>query len=153
LNVGKEHIAFLVEEELYNFNTLDACNAEKNDERLIFYDWLADSAMTSHVTHQCEAFTTYMPSANTYVTGVGGKEATIAGQGTIELILTYNGQSYTLLLENVLHMPRTQNNLILLGRWDAAGGHYMGGGEVITLSQEIESELPKAIKLAMIYTR
>ena len=44
-----------------------------------------------------------------------------------------NECDYTLLLENVLHVPGTQNNLILLGCWDAASGHYTGGGGAITL--------------------
>jgi hypothetical protein len=106
-NVIEEHIAFSVKEELYNFNTHDTCNVEGMDERLIFYDWMADSATSSHVTHQHEAFTTYTPITNKLVTCVGGKEAIIAGQGTVELISTCKGQSYTLLLENVLHVPGT----------------------------------------------
>jgi hypothetical protein len=112
----------------------DACNMEGNDERLILYDWLADSATTSHIMHQHEAFTSYTPWRTCRsITGVGGKEVLIAGRGTVELSSTCNGQQYTLLLLNVLHMPRTQNNLLLLGRWDAAGGNYFGGKGSITL--------------------
>ena len=106
---------FPVEEEMFNFDTYDACNADGNDEQLIFYNWLADSVTTSHVTHQCEAFINYTPLGNSSVTGVGGKEATIAGQGTVELNSTCNGVNYILHLENMLHVPGTRNNLILLG--------------------------------------
>jgi hypothetical protein len=115
-NMGEEKIAFMVDdEELYNFDTFDACNAAGNDERLILYDWLADSATTSHITHQREAFTSYTPLGKGSVTGVGGKQATIAGQGTVELVSTCNGQEFTLLLQNVLYVPGTRNNLISLG--------------------------------------
>jgi len=81
-----------VEEELYNFDAFNACNARGNDEHLIYYNWLADSAMTSHSSHQCNTFMTYTSLGNTSVTGVGGKEATIAGQGTIELVSTCKDQ-------------------------------------------------------------
>jgi hypothetical protein len=132
-NVGGEYIAYPVDEELYNFDSYDACNDAIIDERLIYYDWLADSATTSHVTHQREAFITYTPMGNISVTGVGGKEAKIIGRGTVELISTYNGQNYIHHLENVIHVPGTRNNLILLGRWDEAGGRYIGGKGKITL--------------------
>ena len=67
------------------------------------------------------------------MTGVGGKEAQIAGRGTVELISTCNGQKYLLHLENVLHVPGQKNNLISLGRWDTAGGKYIGGKGQLTL--------------------
>jgi hypothetical protein len=103
----------------------DACNAEGNDEHLILYDWLADSATTSHIMHHREAFASYTPLGSSSITEVGGKEVSIAGWGTLELVLTCKGQKYIFLLQNVLHVPGT---LISLGCWDAAGGHYIGGG-------------------------
>ena len=108
MNYGQEEITFLADEEHYNFDTFDACNI---DHQLIYYDWLADTATTSHVTHQREAFTEYTPMGNTSVTDVGGKEATIMGCGTVELKSTCNGTKYNLCLENVLHVPGTRNNL------------------------------------------
>jgi len=106
MNVG-EYIAFPVEEELHNCDLFDACNTGGIDECLIYYDWLADSAMTSHISHQCDAFTTYTSMGNKTVIGVGGREATIQGRGTIELVLTCKECDYILLLENVLHVPGT----------------------------------------------
>ena len=132
-NLGKEQIAFMVDEECYNFDTFNECNAEGIDECLVLYDWLADTATTSHISHQHEAFTSYIPLGMGSVTGVGGNQATVAGQGTVELVSTCNGQKFNLLLQNVLHVPRTQNNLISFGQWDAVGGHYVGGRGRITL--------------------
>ena len=55
--------------------------------------------------HQCEAFINYTPLGNTSITGVGGKEANIAGQGTVA---TCNeGINFVLCLENILHVPGT----------------------------------------------
>ena len=51
-NMIEEHIVFPMEEEMLNFDTYNTCNADGNDEQLIFYDWLADSVTTSHVMHQ-----------------------------------------------------------------------------------------------------
>ena len=53
------------------------------------------------------------------------------GHRTVELKLTCNGTEYNLHLENVLHVPGTQNNLISLGRWDAAGGN----GEIMLITK------------------
>ena len=52
MNCGQEEIAFQADEEHYNFDTFDACNVDVNDHQLIYYDWLADMATTSHVMHQ-----------------------------------------------------------------------------------------------------
>ena len=90
-------------------------------------------ATTSHVTHQREAFTNYTPMGHSSITGVGRKEALIMGCRTVELKLTCDGAEYILHLENVLHVPGMQNNLILLERWDAAGGCYNTKNGEITL--------------------
>ena len=114
-NLGEEEIVFTVDEEYYNFDTFDKCNVEGMDERLILYDWLADTATTSHITHQREALTNYTPSEKSSVTGVGGNQAAIAGKGTVELVSTCRGRKFNLILQNVLHVPGTRNNIILLG--------------------------------------
>ena len=64
--------------------------------------------------HQREAFTDYTPMGNSSVTGVSRKEALIMGHRAVELKSTCNGAKYILHLENVLHVPGMQNNLILL---------------------------------------
>jgi len=102
-NVVGEQIAFmvdeeLVDEELYNFDMFEECNAGGINEHLVLYDWLADSATTLHITHQWEAFTSYTHLGRSSVTGVGGNQVTIAGQGTVELVSTCNGQEFILLV-------------------------------------------------------
>jgi hypothetical protein len=131
-NVVQERI-FVPDKEAYNFDTYNACNSNGNDERMLFYDWLADSATTSHVTHEQSAFTSYTPMKNASVIGVGGKQSMIAGQGTVELISTCNGKQYILYLQRVLHVPGTRNNLILLEKWDKVEGRYIGENGTITL--------------------
>jgi hypothetical protein len=130
-----------------------ACNSEANDKRLIYYDWLADSAMTSHVTYQRDIFCTYTPIVNSVVTGVGGKQAPIFSQGTVELNLTYGSKDYILRLKDILYIPGQKNNLISLGRWDAAGRRYIGGSRNLTSSQRTERRWPKERKYPITCTR
>jgi hypothetical protein len=149
-NVIDEHITFVInettEEEMYNFESYDVTSTD-NDERMIFYDWLADSATSSHVSAQRDAFTTYTPLINSTATGVGGKEAKITGHSTVELISECNGSKYIMHLENVLHIPGQKSNLISLGRWDEAGGHYIGGGGKITLITQDGKQIAKGEKV------
>ena len=64
----------------YNVNHMN-----QNDEHVIFYDWLADSATTSHICNQKEVFVTYEPLTGKTMAGVGNKHANVEGHGTIEL--------------------------------------------------------------------
>ena len=99
---------------------------------MIYYDWLGDSATTSHVCNQCEAFKTFHLFSTT-VSGVGN--AKIQGKGTVELRSSYEGQKYILKLKNVLYIPTNRNNLISLRKWDKASGTYKGGqGELILIA-------------------
>jgi hypothetical protein len=86
--------------EYYNFDT-DVVSYE-NDKCLIYYDCLADSMTTSHVLNQHNTFTSYEPTVNTLIGGVGGLKTCAKGRGTIMLELTCNGQKYTLTLQDVL---------------------------------------------------
>src|ERR1700730_12380286 len=126
-NLEEENTTSNIDDEEHNFDSYQACNYEANDERLIYYDWVADNATSSHITLNRDYFDTYTKIQESTVTGVGGKTATAIGRGTVTLISKCNGIDWTLKLENVLHVPGQKNNLISLGRWDKAGGTYLGG--------------------------
>jgi len=100
LNVGEEEVVAIVstakdnmdmdhlinrttfdtsdEDEYFNFD-VPVSGMSTNDDRLIYYDWLADSATTSHVTNQCNALINYEPLTNKLVLGVGNNEAHVIG--------------------------------------------------------------------------
>src|ERR1700676_4201279 len=122
-----------IEDEEHNFDSYQACNYEANDERLIYYDWVANNATSSHIASERNSFETYTKIQKSIVTSVGGKKAAAIGHGTVILISNCNGVNWTLKLENVLHIPGQRNNLISLGRWDKAGGTYQGGENKIIL--------------------
>jgi hypothetical protein len=87
-----------------------------NDERILYYDWLADSATTSYICNNCEAFITYSPIKNVPITDIGNLKAHAKGRGTIQLRSHYKGHSYILQLEDVLYVSDNRNNLLSLGR-------------------------------------
>ena len=150
-----EEVTFMTEEDhdmnpptKGQFNvTTHVNNMSENDEPLIFYDWLADSATTSHICNQRGAFVNYKPVMGKTVAGVGNHQANVEGRGTVELESNYNGYKYLLRLENVLHIPSNRNNLISLGRWDQAGGRYTGGGGVLILITKDGKHVAKGTKI------
>ena len=110
------------EGQFFNFNEPDVNDSSESNPCLIYYDWLADSAMTLHISNQCEAFTTLHPLTDTLVSGVGNAKTKAEGQGTVELISSCNGHDFILQLEDVLYIPTNCINLISLGKWNKAGG-------------------------------
>ena len=54
----------------HNFD--DVLNSDEMDIHLIYYGWLADSAATTHITHQRDAFITYELIPEVPISSVGG---------------------------------------------------------------------------------
>jgi hypothetical protein len=102
--------------EYHNFNSYDVNNYDSIDEHVIYYDWLADSATTSHICNEHEAFLSYVPIKDVPITGVGGLQAQAKGRRTIHLRPQCEGKTFILQLDNMLHVPSNRNNLISLGR-------------------------------------
>jgi hypothetical protein len=68
--------------------------------------WVMDSGATNHMTHSPNGFTTYFqcPSSRKIATA-NGSLTTVAGVGDVKI-----GPS--LILKNVLHVPRLSTNLV-----------------------------------------
>ncbi|KAG1891606.1 uncharacterized protein F5891DRAFT_964321, partial [Suillus fuscotomentosus] len=89
----------------------DQVNVSNNSdefEKLSYYDWLADSGTTSHITKIRSALTDYVP-------------------------LKGHKQQITCKLKNVLYVPRASNNLVSITRLDREGGHAIMGKGKATL--------------------
>src|SRR6267154_2675830 len=105
---------------------------EGESEKLCWYDWLADSGSSSHITKIRSALTDYVPLNEHRVTGIGNESLTALGKGTIELVSTIGRQQIKVKLRNVLYVPSTSNNLISITRLDKEGGNaHMENGRVI----------------------
>jgi len=129
-----------------NFDS-DVVVTYENGETLIYYDCLADSAMTSHVSNCQEAFITFEPAYKTLVGGVGSIKTYAKGRGTIQLKLVYNRQKYSLMLKDVLYIPGNRNNLISLGHWEATGGKYTGHNGKLMLTTKSGSHVVQGLRI------
>ena len=150
--VSKDKPFFDDDEEGYNFNEDNSYNMNQINEPVIYYEWFADSTTSSHVTNKHDTFITFEPLYNTSVVGVGQIKAKVEGKGTVELLTQYNNKTYILRLQNVLYIPTNRNNLFSLGKWDAAGGKYVGAGRKITLENKQSKQLQQDQRLLTIYT-
>ena len=131
--------------EYHNFE--DVLSSDEMHIHLIYYDWLADSAATTHIAHQREAFTTYKRIPEIPIAGVGGAKAHAIGKGTIKLISECDGHTYVLELQDILHVPNNRNNLLSLGRWEKAGRSYNGCDDILSLLTKDKQTVAKGAKV------
>jgi len=124
-----------------------------NEDLVLYYDWLMDSATTSHICNDCEAFATYKPLTNVPIQGVGGLKVHAEGCGTVRLQSHVKGTSHMLLLDKVLYVPSNRNNLIALGRWDKLGCKYVGQNGKIHLYTAKQQMVAVETKLQTTYIR
>jgi len=110
----------------FNFADYDVTNYSGIDERTLYYDWLADSATTSHIVNQRDIFKTFEPIQNTPITGIGGLQAQAVGRGDADVYTTIDGETLTIHLRDVLYVPGNRNNLFSLGQWLVKGGDFLG---------------------------
>ena len=130
--------------------TLTALNANSFNEPILFdddmylanstvneashmYDWLADSGSIHHITNRHELFSSYKPTPQAIVHGVGGKIIQVVGRGTILLTTQYGTRTRVLRLENVNFIPITKFNIFTLRRWDDKGRRYQATKGTLTL--------------------
>ena len=145
---GNSYSAFKQDDEIEYYNYSGSTyNMNEIDESVAYYDWFGDSATSSHVTNRRDIFLTYQPLWNTSVIGVRKLTAKVKGKGTIKLKSRYKDKTYILKLHNVLHIPMNRNNLISLGKWDAVGGRFIGGGGKIVLEDKNGNPVTTGLKI------
>jgi hypothetical protein len=124
-----------------------------NEDTVSFYDWLADSSVTLHICNNHDSFETYHSLPNSMVRGIGNVTAKVKGCGTVKLCSHIDNKSYMLILQDVLHMPTSQYNLLSLGKWDKSCSNFSvdhsclslvkQDGKVIAQGKRIKSNLYK----------
>lgn len=120
--VGKEPTSADEEDEANKANVTHV-PMDKNDEvDFSTYPWIADSAATSHICAQCNAFVDYWPIPSKEITGLGDKVTTTYGRGTVVIDSRVKDRSLRLCLPNMLYVPEARENLISLGCINAVGG-------------------------------
>ena len=133
---------------MYNYDSYDQADLNKIDERLIYYDWLADTATTSHVSNCFEAFRSFKLLNEAKVTGVGNTFAQVKGRDTIKIESQIDGQKFIIELNDVLYIPSNKQNLFSLGHWYTAGSQYVGRKGQITLITKDGKRVAKGKKIS-----
>jgi transposase InsO family protein len=105
--------------------------ARNNSHQISQYDWILDSATTSHICAIRDAFIDYIPLKDSTIKGLGDP-VTAHGRGTVIVNFAINGNTIRHQLRDVLHVPDAPNCLLSIPRIDEAQGHVeMQGGECI----------------------
>jgi hypothetical protein len=100
------------------------------------YDWYFDTATTSHICTQRNAFIDYYPLQNTTIDGIGPNPAMAAGRGTVIVNFSVEGKIISHRLANVLHVPNAANCLLSGTRFDEGGGTFSGGNGKCSLTNK-----------------
>jgi hypothetical protein len=108
----------------YYNNECTSFDLNATNDCISLCDWLADSAMTSHIMNLRDVLMNYQDAGDILVAGIGGMRTYVHGHGTIKLESECAGQRHILRLENVLYVPNKKNNLLLLGRWENDVGEH-----------------------------
>ena len=94
-----------------------------NDEKMsCAYDWLGDTATTSHISNQRDIFIDFtLDKTNVY--GLGHSTIKAKGRGTVEIESIIDGKAHRFKLNDVLYIPENPSNLFALGTWDRNGNY------------------------------
>ena len=130
----------------YILNQCNPLSVEENDDLLSFYDWLADSATTSHVTNMRDAFTTFQSLVKP-VSGVGNALTHMEGKGTIMIQTKIDDKIFKLTLKDVLYIPTNPQILLSLSRWDKAGGSYHGSQRRLTMTTKDSKTIARGTQI------
>ena len=111
-------------------------HSDHNDSDVSYYDWLADSCTTCHITNQRNTLKNYREE-ETEIEGIGNTVAISLGRGTTSLTSRVNGERHTILLDNVCYVPKATNNLLSISLFDESGGTAtVKGGMMHLLTNE-----------------
>ena len=105
--------------------------AAEGAELCAYSAWIADSGATTHICADRTAFADYATLSKKVVKGLGNHPVTAYGKGTIVLICRVGNRDNRIRLSDVLYVPDARENLLSLGRIDAAGGRTMCANQTI----------------------
>jgi transposase InsO family protein len=120
-------------QESINTSLNDVAYSSRESQEFSRYDWILDSATTSHICTTREAFTDYTPLRNSPIYGLGSQPINAQGRGTVILNFKVDGKLIRHVLREVLHAPDADNCLLSISRFDAGGGdiHFKTGVAIL----------------------
>jgi transposase InsO family protein len=147
---GDETMAALDAELISNSDICDdmyLTNLAANEASRL-YDWLADSGSTNHITNRRDIFSSYEPTPDATVQGVGNKIVKIVGRGTVLLTAQYGTRKRLLKLERVQYIPSNKYNIFALGRWDTQGRRYQAANGALVLYNKDDVPIVRGDKIS-----
>ena len=132
--------------ECHCFSTTKISSNWDNNDGFNTYNWLGDTATTSHVFNQYDAFIDFQ-SENPKVKGVTNLKAMAKGRGTITVQAITDGQKKNCTLKNVLYIPSNQTNLFFPGSWETNGSYFKAKNNILSLKQKNGQTIIKGKKL------
>ncbi|KAJ3557795.1 hypothetical protein NP233_g11654 [Leucocoprinus birnbaumii] len=103
---------------------------------------LLDSAASCHMFSNRDLFLTYEEVKNDHISTGGSHRIAVEGRGTIRMFTRVHPEFLsTVTLENVLHVPELNANLVSLGTLQRAGAIIQGIGNGISISINNEETL------------
>lgn len=126
-------------QESINTSLNDVAYSTRESQEFSRYDWILDSATTSHICTTQEAFTDYTPLHDATIHGLGSHPITTQGCGTVIVNFNVDGKIIQHTLREVLHAPDAENCLLSISRFDAGGGDIQfKDGKAILLDARVE---------------
>ena len=115
------------------------------------YDWILDSATTSHICSSRDAFINYSALDDAPIQGLGSTPAQAKGQGTVIVNFSVKENNIQHQLHNVLHVPEAPNSLISVSRIDDGGGHITFRDSGCQLYSKTGQLIGEGIKVGRLY--
>jgi hypothetical protein len=109
-------------QESINTSLNDFAYSTRESQEFSRYDWILDSATTSHICATREAFAQYTPLHDATIHGLGSHPITAQGRGTVTVNFNVDGKLIWHTLQEVLHAPDAENCLLSISRFDVGGG-------------------------------
>ncbi|KIM65718.1 hypothetical protein SCLCIDRAFT_112267, partial [Scleroderma citrinum Foug A] len=112
--------------------------------------WLADSAVSLHLSNQCDMFKEFTP-LNRTIQGVGNMDIPVKGRGMMRLKSWTDKQNYVIVLQDVLYVPQAPNSLLSIPHLDKSGRHADMGDGCIHLYDKNETLITVGWKVKRMY--
>jgi hypothetical protein len=118
-------------------NIVEALNVEaETDEPSVSEEFIADTGTTHNMIHNIKWMTDYRRFDKPTEVKLGGSRALSAqGSGTVQLSVMNNGRASTIILNDVLLVPKLRRNLISVGKMADDGFDIKITSEAIIMSQ------------------
>ena len=126
---------------------IDAC---ENDSMISYYDWIADSRTTCHLTNQKEILENFKEEES-IIEGMGKVIAISKGRGNVMLQSLIKGEKHTIILEDVCYVPKATNSLLSIGLFDESGGLAIIQGGKMELLMANKAKIAEADRIDCLY--